>query len=147
MKNNKGFTLVELLVTISILGIITALAMPGVRRLTSTNNEKKFEAYEKSILSAAKLYVDDNAVDISFVSDCKKIKAEDLRDNNLVKEFNEDIKCLNCGNSYIMVKRYLQDGKYKYDYSVHLKCETEVIVSGTPTIKVIYSSTGSTHVC
>ena len=30
MKNRKGFTLVELLVVITIIGIITMLALPGV---------------------------------------------------------------------------------------------------------------------
>ena len=33
MKNNKGFTLVELLVVIVILGIVTGLSFPAIKRL------------------------------------------------------------------------------------------------------------------
>lgn len=144
--NNKGFTLVELLVTITILGIITALAMPGVRRLTSTNSERKFEAYEKSVLSAAKLYVEDKAVDISFnVSECATIYMTNLQESKLIKAFSNDVDCLNpTNNSHVKVKRTLRDdNKYKYEYSVHLKCVTDVDGS----LKDIYNTLSNTPVC
>ena len=39
-RNNKGFTLVELLVTISILGIVSVMAMPIIRNIVEANNIK-----------------------------------------------------------------------------------------------------------
>ena len=51
MKNKKGFTLVELLAVIVILGVLLLIAVPSVT--TIINNSK-----EKSFLSAAKLAVE-----------------------------------------------------------------------------------------
>ena len=72
VRNKTGFTLVELLVTITILGIITALALPAVRRLQDSNKETKYKAYESSMISSAKLYIDSYAKDIfgNNVSGC-----------------------------------------------------------------------------
>ena len=57
-KCNKGFTLVELLVTISILGLITALSLPVIRNIIEANTLKKYTTYKDSVETSAKLYVD-----------------------------------------------------------------------------------------
>ena len=45
----KGFTLVELLVTISILGLITALSLPVIRNIIEANTMKKYSTYKDSV--------------------------------------------------------------------------------------------------
>ena len=42
-KNKKGFTLVELLATIAILGIISIVALPQINKLMQENSKRKFE--------------------------------------------------------------------------------------------------------
>jgi len=51
LKKKRGFTLVELLVTITILGIIMAIAIPLVRRVsTSQDNKKYYKKFKTTML-------------------------------------------------------------------------------------------------
>ena len=47
MKNNKGFTLAELLVVVAIIALISIMVFPAISKMWSTNEKKKFESYEK----------------------------------------------------------------------------------------------------
>ena len=47
MRNNKGFTLTELLVVIGIITLITIMVFPAISKMWSNNEKKKFESYEK----------------------------------------------------------------------------------------------------
>ena len=45
MKKKKGFTLVELLVVIVILGIITGISIPLIRNIQAKNEMRKYTTY------------------------------------------------------------------------------------------------------
>lgn len=59
-KNNKGFTLVELIAVLSILAIILAIAIPYGLRTQNEQNEKMYNIEVEEIKSAAKGYVTEN---------------------------------------------------------------------------------------
>ncbi len=131
-KNNKGFTLVELLVAITIMGIITALALPEVRRIQANNKNKKYETYSKSLESAAKLYVDSHSTDLFGVSAnaCDKVSLSlDLKGSSLVKDYGvNNISCSGeetptdaSDDSYVIINKTGD----KYDYKVYLVCKDE----------------------
>ena len=53
VKNKKGFTLVELMVVVAILGVLVAIAVPAYNGITTTANKKVCAANLKLIEQAA----------------------------------------------------------------------------------------------
>lgn len=96
-KNNKGFTLVELLSVIVIMGILLLVAVPGV---FGVSNNIKTNAYCKKVSdieAAAKLYGQDFVDDIEergFI----QISVKTLIDNNMYRKENDDCELGNDNN-------------------------------------------------
>jgi general secretion pathway protein G len=61
MKNQQGFTLIELMVVIAILGILAAIAIPRFTNATQSANIAKAHADLATIDSAISLYEANNA--------------------------------------------------------------------------------------
>lgn len=64
--NNKGFTLLEVILVVAILGVITLIIVPSVSSLLNKNKSEQYENLKKSIISAAKMYVSDNRYDLGI---------------------------------------------------------------------------------
>jgi len=57
MRNKKGFTLVELIVSIALILVLFTLVVPGVTKMTNQSKIKQCEQVKESILTAVDLYV------------------------------------------------------------------------------------------
>ena len=125
--NSKGFTLVELLVAITILGIVLVIALPQVSNLQTENAKTKYKKYAESVVSSAKLYTDSyskdmfgnnssGCYDIPYSALSAKILVKDIKiDNSTCDTYAADKK-----TSLTFVRVYKSNENYLYDISI--KC-------------------------
>ena len=52
-KNNKGFTLVEVLLVIALLAVIVAITIPAVAQITDNSKRKAFYLYALNLVTKA----------------------------------------------------------------------------------------------
>ena len=119
--NNKGFTMVELLVAMAIMGLLIIMAFPTIRAVQTNNEKKKYEEYGKAVISASKLYVDSYGEDILDPDQNNQfttIYINDLVQKDLIKDINvSGVSCIN-GETNVNLVKYNDD----YAYCLHLKC-------------------------
>ena len=113
MKNRKGFTLVELLVVIVILGIITGLSIPLIRNVSASMEKKKYTTYNETVLSGAKLYNDSYSEDLFGHNEngCAYVTYAQLKERNLLKDI--EISDVSCDSDSTFVRILKIGDKYK----------------------------------
>ena len=124
--NKKAFTLVELLVTIIIIGLIALMGFPSLQRMLNDNTTKEIEVYGKSMIGAAKMYMqkegrdisEDNSATASLEGEGYIIKLNTLISENYIEEFkpSKNIKC-NTETAEVRVKKDAKN-TLKYDYKL-----------------------------
>ena len=124
--NKKGFTLIELLMVIAIIAIISMILVPNVINMISTNKQKSCEILKKNIISATKLYVNENKYDLGFncdntieipISNTKKISISKLIeagkiDGDIKNPINND----DLTNKEVSVTFNCQTKQFTYDF-------------------------------
>ncbi len=112
--NKKGFTLIELVMTIALLSIIAIISFVSINKVIEKNKVDNCETVVESIKMAVTEYVSDNRYNNSFIADI---------DNTYVKTIN-DISFL--------ANRYLST-------PVHNPFKNEDISLSTITVKINFN--------
>ena len=137
-KNNKGFTMIELLAVITLMGILMVVAVPAVMKYVTKGRNTSMDTMLKSSYEAAENYIMDNNILINAASGDKEIPIKTLVDQQyleaLVDPIGTEDRCDQDGSSKVLVKyddttagdlvsyRYEvsivcpQSGTYKYVY-------------------------------
>lgn len=130
----KGFTLVELIITISIMGVLLLVAFPSVTRLTRNNKYKKVASYGQSMIAASKLYVDQYAEDLwgsLTATGTRSLSMQTLVGEDLLKKYVD--KKDNCSVGSVQINRTGSRNNFNYTYTFSLTCTVSkkvVVCSG-----------------
>ena len=118
--NKKGFTLVELLATIVIIGLIGGLAVVAYSSLIHQSEDKVFETYMDTMHGEAILYLSNNPGEMPANGSNKNITLTQLN----VDPINNPKKSTDlCLGSYVNVKRTVVNGVDSITYTVYLVCD------------------------
>jgi len=102
-KNNQGFTLVELLAVILILGALVIIAMPSITKYLRQGDEEIANALEKNLVLAAKDYVIDHREDAISRLDVITLMQHNYLSEKVTLKGKKD-----CSKSYI----FIEDDEY-----------------------------------
>ena len=134
MRNKKGFTLVEILVSIGLLALIGTVIGISLNKAFKDNNKNNYDEFVEKVKSAAMLYVNNTVDIINDLNDFsfKIITIGDLVDNgylndNLVNPDtnekvgkNEEIQVFyDSDHELIVVYPYTNDNKDSYLYTLN----------------------------
>ena len=127
MKQRNGFTLVELLATISILVIIVSIAIPSIINIRSNNENKNERSVAEVIETAAESYIYSyNLYDqvVGSTSNKRKcIPIRELIDKGLLKNDN-NINILK-NSEYVSI--YITNNEIKYELESNRdRCDSEI---------------------
>ena len=160
MRNKKGFTLVEILVSIGLLALLGSVIAISLNKVFKDNNIKNYNEYVEKIKSSAMLYVNNTVDIINDLNDSsfKIITIGDLIDNGYLKDNiinpntgetvdkNEKIKVSYDSDHELIVEYpYNDENKEKYlytlNYTITYGDETKdlcYVGLNTPSLQLIY---------
>lgn len=122
LKNKKGFTLVELLATVTILGILSTIAIVSVSGLLQKGRNKHYKTAEKQMIQAAQSYAQQNRGALpKTINGTSEIQLNTLIANKYINELKDHTNKVNCDptNSKVTITKTSQTN---YSYKAHLEC-------------------------
>ena len=126
-KYNRGFTLVEMITTVTILGVVSLIALPVISNVSDGFTIKKFDNYSASFLAAGKLYVDQSMEDLFGDSNdgCVDIAYDEIVKKNLIGDIELENATCASPNTFIRVER--RNGVNSYDVSMECALKDSIV--------------------
>ena len=132
--NNKGFTLVEVLLVVAILSVLALIMVPTVGGLIEQNNIDNFNNLKNSIISAAKMHVSENRYSLgischdgnpTFNVTLRELVDEGSLSENVIDP--RDKENIDLDNNYVMVTYDCDIKEFSYEIDGNLNWESEDI--------------------
>lgn len=123
LKNNKGFTLIEVLSTVTILGIIGTIVTVSVSRYLAKSKLRSYTMMSQSIYEAVENCIIENVCNLED----DEIKTETLKNYGYIKNLESPKKGAGECSGTVNIKdndpSQSQNNAYKnYSYEVKLNC-------------------------
>lgn len=119
---NKGFTIVELLAVIVILGIVSVIVVYTARHVIGSGKNGVYQNHENTLKGAAQNYLIKNSNLLPNVGSSITITYNDLKDNNFLSELKDPNGGI-CSSSQVTISREADNGlNYTLNYKVCLIC-------------------------
>lgn len=113
VKNNKGFTLVETIAVIIILGVVLSIAVPSITNVVKSTNKNRMISDAETFISEVKEYVESDT--IGNTPNNNKYKLVNIKSKLSKSPYGKEYK----ENSYVQIVNNnvytvcLTDGEYK----------------------------------
>ncbi len=123
MKNKKGFTMVELLAVIAILGILSLIAVGSFTNILSKSKKQTYEELEKNMEVAAENYLIDHMDEIpTDTTSTTKINITSLIAGNYTEEISDPEVSGDKCSGYVVVRNAGNNSNLNLSYHACLKC-------------------------
>lgn len=121
MKNKKGFTLVELIAVIALIGIISTILVSYFRSVTESQEKLALETQVEALRIAGRDYftTDRKRLPKDYEGQIKQVTLKELIEKGHIEKIEYKKKTCDVDESYVSATNI---GVGKYEYSSVLKC-------------------------
>ncbi len=137
VKNKKGFTMIELLAVIIIVGLLLLIAVPAINKQLNSFRVNYYSKLESSVKAAGQDYISDKKfAKPTKLLYSKVISIKDLQNGKYIDEVVDYAgEACDIDNSYVVV---VKTGDKDYEYHTCLKCDYDEYETKKPEGKTDY---------